>query len=341
MHLSRLGEALSNDNLLDCVYSTANSMKVAESSFTVKNAFYPKLRYGTFQSLRWLINYLSRNNSEIIHIHGNPVWESPTLLLLLVFKKKVVYTVHDQMILSDFNKYPRVLLFILRKIIIRKNIYWIAVNSQIKSQIESFSLSCKNISVIPAFIPSLQKGESLENEINNFINSKSKVISIYAHSLVDFKDKDLYGIDIALKAIKSVKHYYPDIGLIICIPKTPNNFQLHDYFKLINDLQISENVLLFLKPLNNPTLLWRKSDIVLRPTLSDGDSLVVREAINEGTNVIASDVITRPEGVILFKSENIDDLSKKIIDALVKPKTAIKNTTCLNYELIRNIYSMV
>ncbi len=88
---------------------------------------------------------------------------------------------------------------------------------------------------------------------------------------------------------------------------------MQDYFKLINGLQISENVLLFLKPLNNPTLLWRKSDIVLRPTLTDGDSLVVREAINEGTYVIASDVTERPEDVILFKSENIDDLSNKII----------------------------
>ncbi len=225
MHLSRLAEALIRDNLLDCLYSTANSIKVTEYSFKVKNAYYPKLRYGTFQSLRWLINYLSLNNSKIIHIHGNPVWESPTIILLLAFKKKVVYTVHNQMILSDFNKYPRILLFFLRKISNSKNIYWIAVNSQIKSQIESFSSSRKNISIIPAFIPSLQKGESLENEIGTFINSKSKIISIYAHSLVEFNKKDLYGIDIALKAIKYVRHYYPNIGLIIyCYPKPQTIF---------------------------------------------------------------------------------------------------------------------
>lgn len=339
IHISRLAEALFDDGLLDCVYSTTNSNGYVESRFILKKADYPCSRYTTFQSLLWFLNFNNKNKKKIIHIHGHPVWESPTILLLLFFRYKVVFTIHDQMQLTDFERYPRLLLYILKEIFKHKNIHWIAVNQIIKVQIENLMQDCKNLSVIPAYLPPYRDNAPLDNEIDSFFKLKSKVVTIYAHSIREFKGKDLYGIDLALKSIALVKNTYSDIGIIICIPNEPDSDQLDYYLQIINDSKLFNSVLFFLKPLKNPLLLWQKSDIVLRPTLTDGDSLVIREAISQGTYVIASDVVRRPENVILFKNEDINDLTSKIIETLGRPKLTEIEQPPSNYELIKNIYS--
>ncbi|GAA1930558.1 glycosyltransferase involved in cell wall biosynthesis [Marmoricola bigeumensis] len=41
-------------------------------------------------------------------------------------------------------------------------------------------------------------------------------------------------------------------------------------------------------------------EVLLRPTTADGDAMIVREALDAGLRVIATDVVPRPEGVELF-----------------------------------------
>ena len=57
-------------------------------------------------------------------------------------------------------------------------------------------------------------------------------------------------------------------------------------------------------------------DLFLRPTNSDGDSVSVRESLSLGVPVIASDAAPRPNGTILFRSRDHDDLTNKTIDVL-------------------------
>lgn len=338
IHISRLAEALFKDGLLDCVYSTTKSSGYQESRFIVKNASYPSLRYDTFQSLYWFLkNY--KKDLTILHLHGHPIWESPTIYLLLLFKKKVVFTIHDQMMLSNLDKYPRFFLYIFKKITKHKNIYWIAVSSKIKNQSADLITDFNNIAIIPAYLPAHSDNTPLNDEIEEFIRSRSKIISIYAHSIRNLNGKDLYGIDLALKAIGLVKRYYQNIGIIICIPNVSDLEQVESYKQIINEFQLFKNVLFLFTPLSNPIQLWQKSDVVLRPTLTDGDSLVVREAISQGTFVIASDVVNRPKEVILFKSENVEDLSLKIVQVLAESKKTINQSFSSNYELIKNIYA--
>jgi glycosyltransferase involved in cell wall biosynthesis len=63
-----------------------------------------------------------------------------------------------------------------------------------------------------------------------------------------------------------------------------------------------------------PLLL--KSSVFIRPTNTDGDAISLREALYFGVPSVASDVVTRPEGTILFKNRNIDDLTVKVRDLL-------------------------
>ncbi|MEI2749894.1 MAG: hypothetical protein V9E88_14180 [Ferruginibacter sp.] len=58
------------------------------------------------------------------------------------------------------------------------------------------------------------------------------------------------------------------------------------------------------------------ADIVLRPTNTDGDALTIREAIYLNKKIVASDVVERPEGTILFKTRDTNDLEIKIEAAI-------------------------
>jgi glycosyltransferase involved in cell wall biosynthesis len=68
-------------------------------------------------------------------------------------------------------------------------------------------------------------------------------------------------------------------------------------------------------------------DAFIRATTTDGDSLSVQEAMYLGKDVIASDVIDRPKGCILFKTE--DEL-EKIISNFNSFKNSFKSYHFMN-----------
>jgi glycosyltransferase involved in cell wall biosynthesis len=53
-------------------------------------------------------------------------------------------------------------------------------------------------------------------------------------------------------------------------------------------------------------------DVFLRPTIEDGDSISVREALSLGVPVVASRVGMRPSGAILFRPGDVDEMLAKI-----------------------------
>src|SRR5437870_2642764 len=62
--------------------------------------------------------------------------------------------------------------------------------------------------------------------------------------------------------------------------------------------------------------LMARSDVFVRPTLMDGDSISVREALALGVPVVASNVGTRPEGTQLFQAGNARELVKQLENAI-------------------------
>lgn len=54
------------------------------------------------------------------------------------------------------------------------------------------------------------------------------------------------------------------------------------------------------------------SDIVLRPTATDGDALSVKEGLYLKKKVIATDIVDRPDGVVLFHYNDAESLTKAL-----------------------------
>lgn len=115
---------------------------------------------------------------------------------------------------------------------------------------------------------------------------------------------------------------------------------------MIEKLDLQENFLLLNENLSFVRLI-EQADIVLRPTNTDGDALTVREALYLGKPIIASDIVNRPLGTILFKSRDIDALEiilKETIERgwegssfLVKEEESIYKD--FYKELINNTYN--
>ena len=64
--------------------------------------------------------------------------------------------------------------------------------------------------------------------------------------------------------------------------------------------------------------LFEKTDIFVRPTVTDGDSVSIRECLNAGVRVLASDAVPRPQRCHLYPSRNYNELSSqfwKLVDS--------------------------
>jgi glycosyltransferase involved in cell wall biosynthesis len=345
IHVSRLAELLNFEGLLGCVYSASKLNNKNTSLFIVKDVSYSKIKYGFIKSFIWFVIYGFKNRSSIIHLHVNPIWHSITIKLLLTFaNRKIVCTIHDQMLIENIDKIPFLFSFTFKKLLGSKNIRWIVVNDTIKKQLQKLDFNCNRIYIIPAYLPAFSVTDIIvEEEIETFIQNKQEIITIYAATTALFRGKDLYGIGLAIMAINNIKKEFPSIGLIICIPGEMSAIQMNYYLKLINDFDLTDNVFFNLKPLKNTIGLLKKSHILLRPTLSDGDSLMVREALSVETFVVASDVVKRPDGVVLFQSENLNDLVIKLKEVLNNKNKIISAGTVQsenNYLLIKKVYEL-
>jgi glycosyltransferase involved in cell wall biosynthesis len=108
---------------------------------------------------------------------------------------------------------------------------------------------------------------------------------------------------------------YPRIGFVFCLPDIGD----HQYFskmkEMLRDKDIEDNFLFVTQPCPYYPIL-RKSDVFVRPTNIDGDANSLREALYFKVPSVASDAAARPEGTILFKNRDANDLTQKVKDIL-------------------------
>jgi glycosyltransferase involved in cell wall biosynthesis len=73
---------------------------------------------------------------------------------------------------------------------------------------------------------------------------------------------------------------------------------------------------LILKGLPTAPALYCGTDVFVRPTITDGDSVSVRECLSLGVPVVASDAVARPPGCVLFKSRDMDGFDAAVESVL-------------------------
>ena len=156
--------------------------------------------------------------------------------------------------------------------------------------------------------------------VHKFLSTRSPLLTANAFAPILIDGKDLYGFDMCIELIKTLKQTYPDIGLIFGVCTLATNEQ-KKYFATIEEeirkLKL-ENSFYFFFTEQEFWPLIKHSDLFIRPTLSDGHSVSVKEAITLSTPTIASNVCQRPSGTILFEAGNTARLIQETTKMLEK-----------------------
>ncbi|MCL0062937.1 glycosyltransferase [Peptococcaceae bacterium] len=309
VHIERLRNILVNSGIYECHILDVSSVdaekkKVYKNITVVNGNKITKL----IKSLVEIKNF----KGDIIHYHVSALgnFKYAGIMFNYINKKvKKMLTVHSGSFIKDY---------INSNWVDKKLIVWnlkmfdciITVNNTQADFIKNKLSVKKQIVTIPAFLPpeySDCKDDNpiIKEEIQELKRKFKKIIVSSGYM------REYYGFHIIIEAIKELsKECSEDIALIIVTYAEPN---LKYSNEILNSIKGLGNVKLYndLKPVDF-ALILKQSDIFIRATDRDGDAVSIREAMYFNKQILASDCVDRPEGVVLFKTMDKSDLKAKI-----------------------------
>jgi glycogen(starch) synthase len=122
-----------------------------------------------------------------------------------------------------------------------------------------------------------------------------------------------YALPLQIEMLGCLRETFPDAGLAI----VGSGSLEREIRACIDTKAYREHILLCGDVPHAATLnAIAESDLLLRPTLYDGDSIAVREALHLGTPVLATDNGMRPEGVRLISNPTPETLARAVEECL-------------------------
>lgn len=206
---------------------------------------------------------------------------------------------------------------------------------------EKYDVDKDKIVLLPTYMaPEESEMKGVTNDVEEFISKHEYSISSNAHRVIKNVFGDLYGIDQLIKLMdRLVNEKGLDVGLVFCIADIFD----HDYYDKcvawIGELGLSEHFCFVVNAPVNGFEVWAHTDLFVRATMSDMEGVSVKEALQFGTPVVASDVCTRPQETVLYKTGDADDLFEKVYLLLLERKrVSYVPEICVENEVLR-IYS--
>ncbi|QAT84450.1 group 1 glycosyl transferase [Corallococcus coralloides] len=183
----------------------------------------------------------------------------------------------------------------------------VAVSPAVRDAVVACGVPEEKVVVHPAFCGSQVRPGPVTPEVEAARARRGPLLAMAHHP------SPVYGRRQMFRALKLVAEAHPGVGLALFGPGTRSEEFIRDARELgvaglLEDLGELEHA----KALG----LLSQSDVFIRPTTHDGDSLSVREALALGVPCVASDVCARPEGTRLFKAGDERALAQAVRDAL-------------------------
>jgi glycogen(starch) synthase len=183
----------------------------------------------------------------------------------------------------------------------------ICVNPEIRSALLSCGLEAQRTEVLPAFLRAESPDVAPDSQIQAWIERHRPLFS----TVLFFRPE--YGFGLLVADLARLRCLYPSFGCLVM----GSGEQRANAERCIREAGLEGNILLLGDVDHDACLaLISACDVFLRPTLEDGDSISVREALSLGVPVVASRVGTRPAGAILFEPGNVEEMLAKIELAL-------------------------
>ena len=261
---------------------------------------------------------------RIIHSHLNFRTVFCMWLIHKLQHKPMVFTVHNQMIDREFEGTNVLDRYCLKSLFGDKIVQFITVNENGKQQLESKYKFANEIKVVGPYLPPVVIGrieDYLTDELIGFINTHRQFILFYAESFAYNEGKEIYGTDTIIEAFIILKKHFANLALVFCMPNMNDTAHLEKLKEAIREKGFENDVFWQTSGLPEMWPLIKKASLYLRPTSTDGDSVMLREALGLGLQSLASDAASRPKGCVTYRYGDIDDLIQKATNMLHAPKT--------------------
>lgn len=265
-----------------------------------------------------LIKYLLNGRGHLLHYHGKDWFELMILQFIIIIRQgRTVVTLHS--FRDNLDNMPYLKKAALRYCLKKVN-HWIAVGLNEKNKLIACGVPANRISVIPAFIFPDTEDEDLSlipSFVWEFMDKNDFNIVANASRIAFYNGQDLYRIDMCVKLIAALRSRSGNkkIGMVFCLSEISDRDYYDRMSKLVESYGI-EDRFLFVNERISLCPILRKSDLFIRPTVTDGDAVSLREALYYNIPAVASNVCNRPEGTILFESNNLEDLEEKVLNVI-------------------------
>lgn len=270
--------------------------------------------------LRHAKGLLSRGRG-VVHVHHSL---SPlamgTVILARLRRCPVVMTLHGNPVQffsrkEGLDPFWRVALAGTQRVV--------AVNGKIARTVGQTARIRRKTVVLPAFIPPVPGeqqfvGTGVQRWLDHEARGAKILSAAVTRLLPAFRGRqDVYGLASLASLACDLAQHRKNIALALLLGLPPEDPVEADFLRL-HESKLREalgpRLGLFFNEYAPPVIM--RSSVFLRPTLTDGDSIAVREALAAGVPVVASDAVPRPEGVVLYRSGDARDLLNKVSGVL-------------------------
>ncbi len=175
------------------------------------------------------------------------------------------------------------------------------------------------VDVIPAYIPADDHQAALSPETEAFLRGGTNLLVSAYRLTLDGHGRTIYGLETAIQSFAQVAVDRSELRLAIFLASPPRSRRESDrlgsLLETVDDEDVRRRIRVFSGEPLTPALTL--AAVYLRPTLTDGDAVSVREAIAAGVPVLASDVVVRPAGVRTL-ALGVSDWSEAIVQSLTQ-----------------------
>ncbi len=310
VHIKRMKSYLERHQVRTLVYNEDNSYHLSSDGVIA------------LKSYKLFLFKLPFIKSDIFHFHTISKNIRMVLGFYSLLGKKIVLTIHgesmQQQLSSSSPLKRKIFLCSLNRI--HKII---CVNPKTKDDLIDFGIPDNRICVLPAYINPIELNEDfgrIPQQVYSFLEKPG--FSICSNGFIKFhNNEDLYGVDMLIDLIDRLTKNKIDVKLLFALlgSDSMTSEERNYYEKLkhrISDLGLNDKIYIFEVVNTELYPLLKNCHIFIRPTNVDGYGVSIAEAIHYKLPSIASDVCKRPEGSIIFKSRDIDDLYSKTYNVL-------------------------
>ncbi len=255
---------------------------------------------------RSLLRHVQTDTLLHLHPHGHS-WRSWVVaafgaLALQRSGARGVLTLHSGLAPAYLRQHPAMYGVVVRVLAGFQRI--ICVNSEISDSLRDLGVASECLRVIPAFVPGRPRPPA-RTELARVKDFGPLILAIVGTG-------PEYGLDLLLDALPRLRAAHPDL---CCLVVGNAGADLLPGRLAGNGLSRSVR---FLGTLSHERCLgWiARADLLVRPSLADGDALSVREGLALGVPVVASNTGHRPAGTHLFRVGDSTDLVQQMHAAL-------------------------